>query len=278
LIRPGRICTHYDRLSLTWTQPDRIYLRSPELSSGRIPRRVSLYSFSLNNPLRYLDPDGNDPLYIVRVRNAVVDGKLDATIRLIHDGARSSVQPGGKLHDLMSKIGVSLMLNIMNDDPNADIKGMAPANSSNLILVDLGDKGSKDLARRMGGAWVTRIISQMESNKNAPMMASPGGHIVVISVDRIKKAIDFLASRDPTWNPNTKEGRQRIIDYLQERIAHEAGHNLGLGHSEEVQDVMFERRPLSDAARSRRASWNPRDLGAVADKLDASRAPLSDPE
>jgi RHS repeat-associated protein len=52
----ARFC---DRTSMTWTQGDPLYRFLPE---GRwsAPRRGNLYTFSLNNPLRYLDPDGRD--------------------------------------------------------------------------------------------------------------------------------------------------------------------------------------------------------------------------
>jgi len=36
-----------------------LYLMAPDIA-GAEPRRMSLYMFSLNNPLRYLDPDGRD--------------------------------------------------------------------------------------------------------------------------------------------------------------------------------------------------------------------------
>lgn len=51
---------YYDPLSLTWTQADPLYRFVPDFAHDE-PRRMSLYAFSLNNPVRYLDPDGRDP-------------------------------------------------------------------------------------------------------------------------------------------------------------------------------------------------------------------------
>jgi RHS repeat-associated protein len=51
---------YYDRLSLSWTQFDPLYRLAPDLAWDE-PRRASHYTFSLNNPLRYIDPDGRDP-------------------------------------------------------------------------------------------------------------------------------------------------------------------------------------------------------------------------
>ncbi len=51
---------YYDPLSLQWTQSDPLFRVAPDLAYDQ-PRRMSLYAFSLNNPVRYLDPDGRDP-------------------------------------------------------------------------------------------------------------------------------------------------------------------------------------------------------------------------
>jgi RHS repeat-associated protein len=51
---------YYDPLSLSWTQADPLYLFVPDLGLGD-PRLMNLYSFSKNNPVRYLDPDGREP-------------------------------------------------------------------------------------------------------------------------------------------------------------------------------------------------------------------------
>lgn len=50
---------YYDRLSLTWTQADPLYRFAPDIAYDQ-PRRMGLYTFVLNNPLRYVDPDGRD--------------------------------------------------------------------------------------------------------------------------------------------------------------------------------------------------------------------------
>lgn len=48
---------YYDPLSLQWTQPDPLFRRVPDLA-GANPRDMNLYTFSLNNPVRYVDPNG----------------------------------------------------------------------------------------------------------------------------------------------------------------------------------------------------------------------------
>lgn len=52
---------YYDPLVLQWTQPDPMYRVSPDQDLSN-PRLAGLYDFSLNNPLRYVDPNGLEPL------------------------------------------------------------------------------------------------------------------------------------------------------------------------------------------------------------------------
>lgn len=51
---------YYDELSLSWTQADPLFLRVPDLA-GATPRAATLYAFTMNNPVRYMDPNGLQP-------------------------------------------------------------------------------------------------------------------------------------------------------------------------------------------------------------------------
>ena len=50
---------YYDPLILRWNSADPLYRVSPE-SGITEPQRMNLYTFSLNNPVRFYDPDGRD--------------------------------------------------------------------------------------------------------------------------------------------------------------------------------------------------------------------------
>jgi RHS repeat-associated protein len=52
---------YYDKMAMTWTQSDPLYRFSPEAAWTR-PGQALLYKMSLNNPLRYRDPDGQSTL------------------------------------------------------------------------------------------------------------------------------------------------------------------------------------------------------------------------
>jgi RHS repeat-associated protein len=48
---------YFDPLALTWTQADPLYRFAPDAAWDE-PRRANLYAFSLNSPVRFMDPDG----------------------------------------------------------------------------------------------------------------------------------------------------------------------------------------------------------------------------
>ena len=54
---------YYDPLALRWISADPLFRFVPDIAPLD-PQRHNLYSFSLNNPLRYYDPDGRNPLAI----------------------------------------------------------------------------------------------------------------------------------------------------------------------------------------------------------------------
>jgi len=56
---------YYDKTSMTWTQSDPLYRFAPD-AAWDAPRRGALYTNDLNNPLRYLDPDGRSPAAVAR--------------------------------------------------------------------------------------------------------------------------------------------------------------------------------------------------------------------
>jgi RHS repeat-associated protein len=70
---------YFDPLSLSWTQADPLYRFAPDMAWDQ-PRRANLYSFTLNNPLRYLDPDGKSPLECEGTSSCASGGDHDQTV------------------------------------------------------------------------------------------------------------------------------------------------------------------------------------------------------
>lgn len=50
---------YYDPVTLRWNSADPLYSFVPDLGLNE-PQRMDLYAFSMNNPVRYYDPDGRD--------------------------------------------------------------------------------------------------------------------------------------------------------------------------------------------------------------------------
>lgn len=84
----------YDPVSLRWLNGDPKYTFAPE-SAGAEPQRANRYAFSLNNPLRYVDPDGREPdgEYWVAVITAPV---VPIPIIVAGRGATYNAVPGVK--------------------------------------------------------------------------------------------------------------------------------------------------------------------------------------
>lgn len=68
---------YYDPTALTWTQSDPLYRFEPD-AAWSDPRRSLLYTITLNNPLRYIDPDGRDA--VAALGRVVVGGASSAEL------------------------------------------------------------------------------------------------------------------------------------------------------------------------------------------------------
>lgn len=70
---------YYDPVTLRWNSGDPLYRFAPEVGLSD-PQRLNLYAFSLNNPVRYYDPDGRNPLLkYVEIGETGVTGMMDLT-------------------------------------------------------------------------------------------------------------------------------------------------------------------------------------------------------
>lgn len=82
---------YYDALTLRWSSADSLYRYIPEVELSE-PQRMNLYSFSLNNPLVYYDPDGRDPASYIKSIFQVYEAKeFVEDMQAIIDGYNSGL-------------------------------------------------------------------------------------------------------------------------------------------------------------------------------------------
>lgn len=89
---------YYDPLSLTWTQADPLFRIVPDLAYDS-PRLMSLYAFSLNNPVRYMDPDGRRPWMM----SSRAERNMDA-------GAIATARQCGSTCGVIGAVGLAVLL------------------------------------------------------------------------------------------------------------------------------------------------------------------------
>ena len=77
---------YYDPHILRWNSSDPLYKFMPDLGLGT-PQRLNLYTFSLNNPLKYFDPDGRDSGNSLADAGPTDAGTIDTSLPLCGDVA-----------------------------------------------------------------------------------------------------------------------------------------------------------------------------------------------
>jgi RHS repeat-associated protein len=107
---------YYDRTTMTWTQSDPLFRFAPDAASNA-PRRSNLYSYSLNNSLRYIDPDGRFPFLLFLKQ---------LTKKAVETGAEVVVEVGGAFFGAIgigAGIGLALSFPGGSGGPGIDPNG-----------------------------------------------------------------------------------------------------------------------------------------------------------
>ena len=140
---------YYDRLSLTWTQADPLARVSPDLAYGE-PRFMNLYSFSLNNPMRYVDPDGRWPRWgdiggALAAAGGAVGGFVKRNAVNAADGMYSGVRRRATSVYNNVKNGQSIQQAVLSTSLNEAVltaKGLGETAAATTIAVQSGDTDS----------------------------------------------------------------------------------------------------------------------------------------
>jgi RHS repeat-associated protein len=145
---------YYDRTSMTWTQSDPLYRFAPD-AAWIEPRHASLYTMTLNNPLRYQDPDG-------RQAAATLGGLVAAGGESALLGLAEATGIGGLV--ALPLAAATLRLAQANPDaPGISVKHEAAYDQA------VFEKARKESAER-----VDRTVREQESNVPAEQAEEPG--------------------------------------------------------------------------------------------------------
>ncbi|MBP9204270.1 MAG: hypothetical protein KBG28_09925 [Kofleriaceae bacterium] len=212
---------YYDQVLLGWTQGDPLYRYRPEAGWDE-PRRGQLYGFVMQNPLRYVDPDGTDSVTaIVTYRSNVSQRSslkpyADMTMQAIR-GLKKS--PVSRLFQKISPAGATLRVGKIRQGG----KVASGPIDLNFSIVDLSDKASVARAKKIVG--FRQVIDAMATGPNQLDRASTlrGDQYTVVAVDRIALELQHLDLKDP-------KQREKALKYILDLVSHEPGHSYGAGH------------------------------------------------
>ena len=104
-------------------------------SAGVEPRRANLYAFDMNNPLRYLDPDGRDVVQVDfggKTNPATDSQTVSAIAAIMGKNAIVGITPDGKGNQ---KISISQSASQKSKSTRGQTKFAALANDSKKLVV-----------------------------------------------------------------------------------------------------------------------------------------------
>jgi RHS repeat-associated protein len=257
---------YYDQVLLAWTQGDSFYRRAPE-QTGSAPRRANLYNFSLNNPLRYVDPDGRDPFAIVgRIGTPSREIAMSSSWR----GAQSQASSGGAdaeqsvlagIQHVMTGFQISTPITVqvsteyfVKNNPNAH-GVFRPSDNSIVFNTDISNYsfGNIDLAM-----LAVHEISHSEDFSRGGFFRSRDSSEIFAFVAQqrvLKKLLDAGSIDQNTYNNQmSKIGRtaQAYSDYVQQVVARAAVMHLAAAF---MPDMHAHVSLFSDVYRSRNAHY-----------------------
>ncbi len=132
----------YDRLTLTWTQADPLYRFEPDLAWDE-PRRGNLYTFSMNNPLRYLDPDGRNPEGQPIAPRRVTEEEKEQIEREIK---RGNIRKAARLSIIYQGLDPTLITAIIDETNTTTETDPSAEYEKNTIYVKKGALGHRGLS------------------------------------------------------------------------------------------------------------------------------------
>lgn len=208
---------YYDPLSLQWTQADPLYRIAPDLAYDQ-PRLMSLYTFSLNNPVRYMDPDGRKPIVV-----------LTEGVKL-NKRQLASVKNGVRVMNTLVT-GHDEEVTVITNSTSDAYKGV-DQNGKDIaaVVVDSKSGGQKAVNKRV-----------------ANVLRSAGSRKAKATRQAKKTSLGKVRKKGKTMGVGRADGVAVVGSEAAESseggtvpTVHELGHSLGLDHHESGDNVMHE--------------------------------------
>ncbi|MBV7339956.1 hypothetical protein KFU94_69460 [Chloroflexi bacterium TSY] len=209
---------YYDPMSLQWTQSDPLYRFVPDVGLTD-PRRMNLYVFSLNNPLRYIDPDGRDT-FRLRLISIGSEGSVEQSVM---DQIQNKVRE--KFQKLAPK-GVDIEVTHEVLQVSAAKKLPAPG-SSELRVYLFNYRQARDT--KLVNGLMSRDLGASVGDKSHDSLTNGTLGVGATYKDRGSAAVNTqeFAEFGSTVRGKTDEQKANVGANV---VAHEGGHGLGLDH------------------------------------------------
>jgi RHS repeat-associated protein len=224
---------YYDKETMTWTQGDPLFRFAPD-AAWTDPRRAMLYTHELNNPLRYVDPDGRDPSLTIIVSDVSntssnATGKEGEKFQLAQTAVKTvekSYSNGGNGNAVIKgasrgRVGTTVTTTPANKANNRSGKGVV-----HVFIVDLSDKASRDLAAASGAGGLVKDMQRQGKQTGAThALAQTQGRNVVIAIDR---------EQEKAHKERLSVGDPRVAAGIDRDVTHEVNHVEGANDTEKT--------------------------------------------
>ncbi len=221
---------YYDSLSMMWTQGDPLYRFAPDAAYDE-PRRMNLYSFSLNNPVKYVDPDGRKPGSQQR-RQIVFHISPNSKLGQAPTSVRKRVE-GSALQTIVSKIELAAPGSIGGGSAGLGLRTGRPTNS-----------------RKKGATIHISVVSPNADRAHIVKRVRAQGHsqrTAARAVEGVKLG-GATSKAKPYGGKWTSEAfvNGDTLDLSNPEVAganlgtiaaHEVGHSVGVKHSDAEDDI-----------------------------------------
>ncbi|MEN8129173.1 MAG: RHS repeat-associated core domain-containing protein [Pseudomonadota bacterium] len=168
---------YYDTLSLAWTQADPLYRFAPDLDNLN-PRAANLYVFALQNPMRYVDPDGLATGTLGGDAGALAKMAKEAEKKWIRDNCTHAAVQNSSCPNLNPKyklkgpFGRDADPDVFEDELDEEFDELADAVGRSIDYASMAGggggliKGGIKVVHK-GGAWVLKKVFKKSAKRAA---------------------------------------------------------------------------------------------------------------